>query len=158
MGHETDLYSGPESAAVSRGPGGPIRSHDHDHAPQRASGRTGPRACATCSSRHPCRRSPDHASAAARNKGPLSDSPDGRPGQPVSPGPEAPPPIRRMYLDTSAYLCILLGEEGSELLSQSTADAELLSSVLLVLEAKRNLIRLARDGTLKPDQYKACME
>ena len=76
----------------------------------------------------------------------------------MSPGPGGPPPIRRLYLDTSAYLCILLGEEGSEPLSQSTAGVELLSSVLLVLEARRNLIRLARDGTLKPDQYKACME
>ena len=63
-----------------------------------------------------------------------------------------------MYLDTSAYLCILLGEEGSESLAESTDGAELLSSVLLVLEAKRNLIRLARDGTLKPEHYKVCME
>ena len=65
---------------------------------------------------------------------------------------------RRLYLDTSAYLCILLAEEGAERLSRETAGAELLSSVLLVLEARRNLIRLAREGTLKADQYKACME
>jgi hypothetical protein len=38
------------------------------------------------------------------------------------------------------------------------AGSELLSSVLLVLEAKRNLIRLAREGTLKPAQYKVCMD
>lgn len=77
----------------------------------------------------------------------------------MSPGPEEePPPNRRLYLDTSAYLCILLAEEGSERLSEETAGAELLSSVLLVLEARRNLIRLAREGTLKPDQYKTCMD
>ena len=64
----------------------------------------------------------------------------------------------RVYLDTSAYLCIVLAEEGWQELSEKTDEAELLSSVLLVLEAKRNLIRLAREGTLKPDVYKACMD
>lgn len=63
-----------------------------------------------------------------------------------------------MYLDTSAYLCILLAEHGSEALSRETEGAELLSSVLLVLEARRNVIRLAREGALKPDSYKACIE
>ena len=61
---------------------------------------------------------------------------------------------RRLYIDTSAYLCILLGEEGSEPLSKETTGAELLSSVLLVLETRRNLVRLARDGYLEPQQYK----
>jgi len=75
----------------------------------------------------------------------------------VSPA-AAPRLRRRLYLDTSAYLCILLGEEGSSRLARETAGAELLSSVLLVLEARRNLIRLARDGTLAAAQYKACMD
>lgn len=65
---------------------------------------------------------------------------------------------RRLYLDTSAYLCILLAEDGWERLSEDTAGAELLSSVLLVLEAKRNLVRLAREGALTPEQYKTCMD
>ena len=65
---------------------------------------------------------------------------------------------RRLYVDTSAYLCILLGEEESDRLSEEAARAELLSSVLLVLEARRTLIRLARDVQLKPDQCKRCME
>jgi predicted nucleic acid-binding protein len=64
------------------------------------------------------------------------------------------PPRVRLYVDTSAYLCILLGEEGSERLSRETEAAELLSSALLVLEAKRNLIRLAREGTLPANRYK----
>lgn len=76
----------------------------------------------------------------------------------MSTAPVEPNERRRLYLDTSAYLCILLAEEGAERLSRETAGAELLSSVLLVLEARRNLIRLAREGTLKADQYKACME
>jgi hypothetical protein len=65
---------------------------------------------------------------------------------------------RRLYVDTSAYLCILLAEEGADRLAAESKGAELLSSVLLVLEAKRNLIRLAREGSLKPEQYKACMD
>jgi hypothetical protein len=55
-------------------------------------------------------------------------------------------------------LCILLGEDGSERLSRETEAAELLSSVLLVLEAKRNLIRLAREGTLAGKQYKTAID
>jgi hypothetical protein len=65
---------------------------------------------------------------------------------------------RRLYLDTSAYLCMLLAEEGSEPLSRETEGAELLSSVILILEARRNLVRLAREGVLKAEQYKACIE
>lgn len=77
----------------------------------------------------------------------------------MSPGPgTAAAPQRRIYLDTSAYLCLLLGEDGWERLSEDMAGAELLSSVLLVLEARRNLIRLAREGTLTPEQYKTCMD
>jgi hypothetical protein len=73
----------------------------------------------------------------------------------ASPGPRR---RRRVYLDTSAYLCVLLAEDGAEQLSRETAGAELLSSVLLVLEARRNLVRLAREGSLKPEQYKTCMD
>jgi predicted nucleic acid-binding protein len=76
----------------------------------------------------------------------------------VSPDTGQAVPDRRLYLDTSAYLCILLGEDGWERLSEDTAGAELVSSVLLVLEAKRNLVRLAREGALTPEQYKNCMD
>ena len=69
-----------------------------------------------------------------------------------------PSPRRRLYVDTSAYLCMLLGEEGAEKLSAETAGAELLSSVLLVLETRRNLVRLARDGALSAEQYKSCLQ
>ena len=65
---------------------------------------------------------------------------------------------RRLYVDTSAYLCMLLAEDGAERLSAETAGAELLSSVLLVLETRRNLVRLARDGALTPAQYKTCLD
>jgi hypothetical protein len=72
--------------------------------------------------------------------------------------PEGAPRRRRLYLDTSAYLCILLAEEGWERLSKETDGAELLSSVVLILEARRNLVRLAREGALKPEQYKTSIE
>jgi hypothetical protein len=75
----------------------------------------------------------------------------------LSGSPGEAPGRRRLYLDTSAYLCLLLAEEGWEGLSRETDGAELLSSVLLVLEARRNLIRLAREGALKPEQYKTCI-
>ena len=63
----------------------------------------------------------------------------------------------RLYIDTSAYLCMLLREQGSDTLIQETTGAELLSSVLLILEAKRNLVRLTREGVLNPAQYKECL-
>lgn len=51
---------------------------------------------------------------------------------------------RRVYVDTSAYLCLLLGEEGHADVAKQLAHARKHSSVVLVLEARRNLIRLAR--------------
>ena len=69
-----------------------------------------------------------------------------------------PPLRRRLYFDTSAYLCVLLGEERSDAIAKLTAGAELLSSVLLVLETHRNLVRLAREGSIKPIEYEACLE
>ena len=68
------------------------------------------------------------------------------------------PKPRRLYLDTSAYLCVLLAEDGSERLSAETDGAELLSSVLLILEARRNLTRLTREGRLNPGQYAAYID
>jgi len=52
----------------------------------------------------------------------------------------------RFYLDTSAYLAILLGEKGHEAIARETANGRLMSSSLLALEAHRTLVRLAREG------------
>ncbi|MSO46207.1 MAG: hypothetical protein EXQ59_05515 [Acidobacteria bacterium] len=65
---------------------------------------------------------------------------------------------RRIYLDTSAYLCLLLSEAGSDALVKQTAGAALLSSVLLVLEARRNVIRLGRTGIMSADDCQVCLE
>jgi hypothetical protein len=53
---------------------------------------------------------------------------------------------------------MLLAQEGAERLSKETACAQLLSSVLLVLETRRNLIRLTREGRLQPEQYENSIE
>jgi hypothetical protein len=57
---------------------------------------------------------------------------------------------RRFYVDTSAYLTVLLGQLGHEKLTSELEGAELLSSTLLLIEAQRNLIRHAREGGLRP--------
>jgi len=63
---------------------------------------------------------------------------------------------RRFYVDTSAYLCILLGETGYEALRRELAGAELLSSVVLMLEVSRNLVRLSREGHLSAAAFQDC--
>jgi predicted nucleic acid-binding protein len=66
--------------------------------------------------------------------------------------------LRRLYLDTSAYLCLLLNQDGADRLGEETLGAELLSSVLLELEARRNVVRLTRQGLLQADQYKEAID
>ncbi len=65
---------------------------------------------------------------------------------------------RRYYLDTSAYLCILLGEAGSAALTREIRGGQLLGSTLLVLETTRNLVRLSREGMLAPSELNACLD
>jgi hypothetical protein len=62
----------------------------------------------------------------------------------------------RFYVDTSAYLCILLGEKGYESLRDELAGSELLTSVVLVLEAGRTLVRLSRDRLLTTAEFQEC--
>ena len=64
---------------------------------------------------------------------------------------------KRLYIDTSAYLCILLGEAGHEKLQRETKGAALLSSTVLVLEAGRNLVRLSREGILTIPGFQNCV-
>ena len=64
---------------------------------------------------------------------------------------------RRVYVDTSAYLSLLLGEPNAGRIADATDGAACLSSVLLMLEARRNLVRLARQGALDTSKYEACL-
>ncbi len=63
---------------------------------------------------------------------------------------------KRFYVDTSAYLCMLLGEAGHKALRRELSGAELVSSVLLVIEAGRNLVRLSREGLLSAAEFQHC--
>ena len=74
----------------------------------------------------------------------------------AEPGPRRSP--RRIYIDTSAYLCLILGEKGSDAIVAETFGAALMSSVLLVLESHRNVIRLAREGAITAGSCQACIE
>jgi hypothetical protein len=65
---------------------------------------------------------------------------------------------RRVYLDTSAYLLLLLDEEGAIGIRDETTVATLLSSVLLIVETRRNLVRYAREGGISVDHYDAALE
>ena len=59
-------------------------------------------------------------------------------------------PAGRYYVDTSAYLCLLLGEAGWQRLAGELDAGHLLSSALLALEAERTLVYLSRAGQLTP--------
>ncbi len=64
----------------------------------------------------------------------------------------------RYYVDTSAYLCVLLGEAGWERISQEVEGSDLLSSALLILEAERTLVQLSRTGRLPPPDLQAALD
>lgn len=63
-----------------------------------------------------------------------------------------------MYLDTSTYLSLLLDEEAAVDILGVIASADVLSSVLLILEARRNLVRLARERAITAQHYDAATE
>jgi hypothetical protein len=65
---------------------------------------------------------------------------------------------RRVYLDTSAYLFLLFDEESVGDVRHAVDGADVMSSVLLILEARRNLVRLARERLLTPEHYNIAME
>jgi hypothetical protein len=64
----------------------------------------------------------------------------------------------RYYVDTSAYLCVLLGEAGWERIARELHGGHLLSSTLLALEAERTLVQLSRAGRLSPADVQAAIE
>ena len=67
-------------------------------------------------------------------------------------------PAKRYYVDTSAYLCILLGESGWERLAEELAGSQLFSSVLLMLESERTLVHLSRTGRLPPSDLQNSLD
>lgn len=67
-------------------------------------------------------------------------------------------PAGRYYVDTSAYLCLLLGEAGWQGLAEELDGAQLFSSVLLALEAERTLVHLSRAGRLTPAEVQNALD
>lgn len=65
---------------------------------------------------------------------------------------------RRIYLDTSSYVALLIDEESEVDLRGEVTGAEKLSSVLLLVEARRSLVRLARERAITADHYQAAVE
>jgi hypothetical protein len=64
---------------------------------------------------------------------------------------------KRAYLDTSSYLAVLLGEREAPAVLARLRGLVLCTSTLLLVEAERNLLRLARERIIKTDQFQQCM-
>ena len=64
----------------------------------------------------------------------------------------------RYYVDTSAYLCVLLGEAGWEQIVRQLDHGQLLASSLLALEAERTLVQLSRAGRLSPEDLENAVD
>jgi len=60
---------------------------------------------------------------------------------------------RKVYIDSSAYLCYLLGEHGREDVERKIKGAVLCSSILLLIESRRNLIRMSRQGIIGSGEF-----
>jgi len=58
-----------------------------------------------------------------------------------------------VYLDTSVYLGILLGERPALKLLPALAKKRFCSSIFLFIESERNLVRLSREGILSEKDY-----
>jgi len=66
---------------------------------------------------------------------------------------------RRLYVDSSAYLAVLLGEEDSAgVASELASGADFVSSTLLVLEVRRALVHRSRAKKLPAADYQRATE
>ncbi|MBL7684862.1 MAG: hypothetical protein JNK65_02375 [Deltaproteobacteria bacterium] len=63
----------------------------------------------------------------------------------------------RIYLHTSCYLSVLLGETGSAAILKELHKKIFCSSTLLLIEAERNLVRLSREQILSISDYQLAM-
>ncbi len=64
----------------------------------------------------------------------------------------------RVYLDTSAYLAVLLGEQGSQAVVRALSKRVPCSSAFLLIETERNLVRLSREKFLPATNYRRAMD
>lgn len=66
--------------------------------------------------------------------------------------------MAEVYIDTSAYLSILLAEDGHESVLHDIDESPLCSSSFMILEAERTLIHLTREKHLSEDNFQIAME
>ena len=64
----------------------------------------------------------------------------------------------RLYLDTSAYLAVLLGERGASAVLKALGSGIPCSSTLILLETERNLVRLVREKSLSQRGFDIAFE
>ncbi len=67
-------------------------------------------------------------------------------------------PKIKAFLDTSAYLSLLLGDEWSKELKKEIKNWELLASSLLFLEAERNIVRLIRESVISEEVFDEALQ
>jgi predicted nucleic acid-binding protein len=60
--------------------------------------------------------------------------------------------LKRIYLDTSVYIAVIMGDKAAASLVPSLERAFWYSSVLLVMESRRTLVRLARERVITTKQ------
>ena len=63
--------------------------------------------------------------------------------------------MNKIYLDTSAYLAVLLGEKQADIVRRAITGFALCSSTLLLAEAERNLVQLVRLEKLQPRDFES---
>jgi len=66
--------------------------------------------------------------------------------------------MKRANVDTSTYLCRLLGEAGADEVALALDGALLHTSSLLVLEARRSLVWMARRGNLTMNRLPSLLD
>jgi len=64
----------------------------------------------------------------------------------------------RLYLDSSAYLAILTKSSAHASLTAEVHTVEIVSSVLLILETQRNIIRLSRENQISTNDLRAILD
>jgi hypothetical protein len=67
-------------------------------------------------------------------------------------------PLRRLYVDSSAYIALLTRQKGAAELEREFDGAVLLSCALLLAEFQRTIVHLSRSNILTTEQYQHCIQ
>lgn len=69
-----------------------------------------------------------------------------------------PKPPTKIYLDTSAYLHLILRDKNFKLIEKTLKGSTICTSVLLIIETERNLVRLSRERKLTQKEFQRLMD